>query len=282
MILEKATCESREPMISVVINTLNEEQNIGDCIESVRDFADEIVVCDMYSDDRTVEIAQAMGARVVYHERTGFVEPARHYAISQAKYEWVFVLDADERMTEPLALKLHEIAREDACDVVSLSVLYWYFGGWVRHGGFSENTWHRLFRKSVYLDVYTQNEETVHKNFSALKELENKIVLPSQFHILHLAYPTIEKYACKTLGRYAVIEAEHYYQQGRKFSFFRMIGEPLLDIGKRLIWKGGYRDGLRGFILIVLRAGYRFAIWANVWLLEELARQNDRASSTTE
>ena len=77
---------NKHSCISVVINTLNEENNIGACIESVQGFADEIVVCDMYSDDRTVEIAESYGAKVVFHERVGFVEPARFFAISQASF----------------------------------------------------------------------------------------------------------------------------------------------------------------------------------------------------
>jgi glycosyltransferase involved in cell wall biosynthesis len=209
----------------------------------------------------------------------GFVEPARHYAISQANQEWVLVLDADERMTEPLALKLAEIAQENICDVVSLSILYWYFGGWVHHGGFSPNKWHRFFRKSAYLKVYNSNEEIVHNNFEGLKQIKNKVILPPSFHILHLAYPTIEKYMCKTLGHYAVIEAEAYYQQGRRFSFLRMLGEPLYEIIKRFILKGGFRDGMRGFILVIFRAGYRFSIWANVWLLEQLEKKGKQPNS---
>ena len=122
--------------IALVINTLNEEKNIGDCIDSVGSLVNEIVVCDMYSDDRTAEIATLKGAQVVLHPRIGFVEPARKFAISQASQEWVLVLDADERMTPQLANRLIQVTQEDSCDVVSFWSLYWYFGGWVRHGGF--------------------------------------------------------------------------------------------------------------------------------------------------
>ena len=83
--------------ITLVINTLNEEGHIAGCINSAKSIADEIIVCDMYSDDDTVKIAESLGAKIVFHERTGFVEPARHFAISKASYEWVLVLDADEQ-----------------------------------------------------------------------------------------------------------------------------------------------------------------------------------------
>jgi len=261
--------------ISVVINTLNEEKNISACIKSVHDFADEIVVCDMYSDDRTVEIARSHGAKVVFHERVGFVEPARFFAISQASHEWVLVIDADERMTERLATKLRELARDKSVEVVSFWSLYWYFGGWVRYGKFFNNTWTRFFRKEIYLKTYDSNEENVHHNFSTLRAHPNNLRLGSEYHILHLAYPTIEKYVCKTVGMYARAEGEQYYKQGIRFSLRRLIGQPIRTFIDRFIVGQGYRDGIRGFILAVLYAGYRFNTWANVWLLEELAKQKD-------
>ncbi|MFM7859338.1 MAG: glycosyltransferase family 2 protein, partial [Flammeovirgaceae bacterium] len=98
--------------ISLVINTLNEEKNIGSCIESARKWVNEIVICDMHSADNTVEIAKQYNAKVIHHDRTGFVEPARYYAISQATCEWVLVLDADEQLTDALGEKLAVISKE--------------------------------------------------------------------------------------------------------------------------------------------------------------------------
>lgn len=254
--------------ISVVINTLNEEANIGDCIDSARGLADEIIVCDMNSDDRTAEIARQRGARVVLHARTGYVEPARRFAIEQARCEWVLVLDADERMTPTLAARLKEVARENTHDVVSFWSLYWYFGGWVRHGGFFSGHWRRLFRKDVYLSTYAETDERVHHNFDALKQSRRILQLPEDYYIEHYAYPTVEKYVSKTLGMYARIEGEQYVREGRRFSFMRLIGEPLKEVAVRFLMLRGYRDGIRGFILACLFAGYRFCVWANVWLLQ--------------
>jgi len=261
--------------ISVVINTLNEESNIGPCIDSVRGLADEIVVCDMHSDDRTVEIATQRGARIVSHPRTGFVEPARSYAILQATREWVLVLDADERMTATLAARLAHISQEGECDVVSFWSLYWYFSGWVRHGGFFHGMWRRFFRRSVYLETYTDSETQIHRNFEALLNAGKLIQLPSDCYIEHLAYPTIRKYVCKTLGTYAQIEAEQYVAAGRRFSLLRMLGEPAKELAVRFVIRRGYLDGMRGLILACLYAGYRFCVWANVW-----AEQHSRAATS--
>lgn len=260
-----------EPGIAVVINTLNEEANIGECIESVQGLADEIVVCDMYSDDRTVEIARQKSARVVFHARTGFVEPARRFAISQARREWVLVLDADERMTGLLSRKLKQVTNEDNFDVVSFWSLYWYFGGWVRHGRFFSGQWRRFFRRSVYLETYREAEEQIHHNFMSLCRAKRICQLSSDYYIQHLAYPTLEKYVTKTLGMYARIEGEQYVKLGRRFSLLRMIGEPVKEFCARFVWYRGYLDGMRGFILACLYAGYRFCVWANVWVLQESA-----------
>jgi len=264
--------------ISVVINTLNEESNIADCMASVRGLADEIVVCDMHSDDRTAEIARALGARVVYHPRTGFVEPARHYAISQASHDWVLVIDADERMTPGLKERLAEIARDDTCDLVSFCILFEYFGDFLRDGAFCANRFPRFFRKQVYLDNYDPSEEQVHQNFRMLEvRVAYKTELPPQFHLLHLAYPTIEKYVCKTVGMYARIEAEQMHERGVPFSLRKMLLQPIRAFVRSYLLRGGYRAGVRGLVKTVLYSVYRFTVWANLWFLYQPGR--DQAST---
>src|SRR3989344_2370341 len=95
--------------ISVVINTLNEEKNIERVIKSTS-WADEIIVCDMYSTDRTVEFARKSGAKIVFHKKLNYVEPARNFAISKASNEWVLILDSDEEIPSTLSEKLIRIA----------------------------------------------------------------------------------------------------------------------------------------------------------------------------
>lgn len=266
--------------ISLVINTLNEETNIGDCIDSVGSLADEIVVCDMHSADRTAEIATHKGARVILHPRVGFVEPARRFAISQACHEWVLVLDADERMTPQLAERLIQVTRDDACDVVSFWSLYWYFGGWVRHGGFFAGAW-RFFKQKIYLDTYRSTDERVHCNFQSLRSASRVLQLSRDYFIRHYAYDTIEKYITKTIGMYARIEAEEYANSGKKFSMFRLIGEPLREFLVRYILRQGFRDGMRGFILACLFSGFRFAVWANIWFMKEDRRSRELNSKNS-
>jgi glycosyltransferase involved in cell wall biosynthesis len=272
------------PGVTLVINTLNEEANIVACIESARRIADEILVCDMHSDDATVRLAEERGARVIFHPRTGFVEPARKFAISEARHEWVLVLDADERLTPKLAEKLRDLIKQDSCDVVSFWSLFWYFGGWVRHGGFFHGHWRKLFRKRTYLETYSSIEEKVHGNFQSLLKSGRIVFLPHDYYIEHYAYVDIEKYLSKTLGLYARIEGAQYAKSGRRFSLLRLFGEPAKEFLNRFFLKQGFRDGMRGLILTVLYSGYRFCVWANVWFVEQTAeRQEDttRAGSAS-
>lgn len=266
-------------LISAVINTLNEEQNIGDCIHSLHGFADEIVVCDMHSTDQTVAIAQRLGAQVTLIEANfGDFGRLRHLAVTQATGKWVLVIDADERLTPNLASKLREIAENDQAEVVNISNLYWYFGGWVYQGDFFQNNWPRFFQRAVYLSRFADFDEPIHSDLSVLKSVTRQISLPKKYYLKHYAYPTIEKYVNKTLGMYARLEAEQYFANGRRFSLLRLIGEPVKVFLDNYLVRQCFRDGKRGFILNVLFAGYRFTTWANVWLLEELERQKTTAA----
>ena len=263
-------------MITVVINTLNEEANISDCIKSVKDLAQEIIVCDMESEDDTQQIAKSLGAKVVMHERTGFVEPARKFAVEQATNEWVLVLDADERMTLRLAQRLKEIAQGVDLDVVRFWSLYWYFGDWVKHGGFFNNEWPRFFRKKVYLKSYKKEEQRIHRNFSTLLRHDRMIILGKEYHILHLAYHTVEMYLDKTVNKYSGLEANQYIADGGVFKMERMLYDPLRSLIGRYLLKKGYRDGVRGLILATLFAAHRFCFWAMVWFEGDKKKQEKR------
>jgi glycosyltransferase involved in cell wall biosynthesis len=269
--------------ISAVINTLNEQKNIADCILSVKDYVDEIVICDMHSNDRTVEIAQSLGARIVLYERVkGYWggEP-RRYAIQHAIGNWILMIDADERLTPELGMQLRQVAIDDYYDCVKFAKLTLYFGDFPRYGDFFLPNQPLFFRKDVYLNRYTGVENRPHNDWAAVSNIEKTLILPVKYHYIHLAYPTVEKYVVKTLGMYASIEGEQYFMQGRKFSVIRLVGEPFREFIHRFIFKTGYRDGMRGFILAILYACYRFTTWANVWFLEQQVMQEKKRSSET-
>lgn len=253
--------------VSLVINTLNEERDIASCINSAKHIVDEIIVCDMYSEDDTVKIASSLGAKIVYHKRTGFVEPARFFAISQAKHEWVLVLDADERMTSLLSNELIKNKNEGKNDVVYFWFLYNYFGKYIRYGGFYICL-PRFFKKEVYLKLFnTEDENRVHGNFNSLKSYDNNLKLPKGYHVLHEAYPDFEKFLRKGLCNYTLIESQGRFKRGEKISFLKLIIAPIKEFIKRYFLLLGFLDGKTGLILCYLKSQYSFYTLLNIWFL---------------
>ena len=125
----------KRPLISVVVNTYNEEKNLFRCLKSVEKFADEIVVVDMHSEDNSVKIAKSFGAQVYLHERMDYVEPARNFAIGKAKGKWILSLDPDEKISNELAKNLRFIAvnKSDEVDYVLVPRKNIVFGKWMEN-----------------------------------------------------------------------------------------------------------------------------------------------------
>jgi hypothetical protein len=138
--------ERGAPTVAAIIHTRNEERNVADAIRSVG-WADHVLVVDMESTDRTVEIAEALGAEVANHEHTGIVEPARNWALAHVDSDWVMVLDADERVPEPLARLLDRISSNDEADVVAIAWELWISGQRVENSGWGHHWHNRFFRR---------------------------------------------------------------------------------------------------------------------------------------
>jgi glycosyltransferase involved in cell wall biosynthesis len=256
--------------ITVVINTFNEASNIAKCIGSVKGFADEILICDMYSSDDTVRIAEDLGARVIFHEKIEYVEPARYFAVNAACNEWVLVLDADEQLTTGIKAKLKEAVADGKADLVRMGKLYYYFTKYIRHGGFYNENYPLMFRKELFIKNYSHKNAGIFKGFTHLTDNAKEIrYIDKSFFILHDAYPTIEKYVVKTEGKYAFIEAENMRRDGKKFRFFMLLFDPLKTFVKKYLLQRGFMEGTNGFILCVLYSSYRFNVWANLWMLEK-------------
>lgn len=259
----------KNPKISVVINTFNEEVHIKKCIESVLGFADEILVCDMYSDDRTVAIASDLGAKIIYHEKVGFVEPARYYAVSNATGDWILLLDADEYITDELGLKLRELIQQHEVDLITIGKLYFYFANYIKRGGFYLKSSPLFFKKDLYINNFTEENMKIFKGCIHLKPASKKTIeIGDTYYIWHDAYPSIEKFVSKTNSKYAFIEAKQMHSDGKKFSLYKLLWDPTKTFLKKYLYQLAILDGINGLILCVLYANYRFNVWANLWQIE--------------
>lgn len=242
------------PKISAIIHTLNEEANIANAIRSVTTWVDEVIVVDMYSDDRTVEIAESHGAKVFQHERTGFVEPAREFAEQQATGDWIFVLDADEVASYPLSQTLLRIAREEKVDVCCLPRLN-YFGGFpLLHSGWGpkQDLVQRFYRKGYLLHPKNVHGRPVLKEGSRIVDLSFQDGSAS----IHFSYINVS-HVIQKLDRYTNIEAAELFEKGKKAGFREILVRPVLEFINRYVRRKGCLDGWPGFYYCVLMLFYK-------------------------
>lgn len=244
--------------ISVVINTLNEERNVGRAIESVK-WADEIIVCDMYSEDKTVEIAKKLGAKIFCHKREDFVEPARNFAISKASNDWVLILDSDEEIPQSLALKIEELTKNaDNVNYVEIPRKNTIFNKWMKASMWWPDYHIRLFRKGK---VVWNN--TIHSK----PQIEGKgVILPQEepFAITHHNYQFVSQFI-ERMNRYSSIQARELKNQSVVFEWEDLIEKPLGEFLSRFFAQKGYLDGLHGFALSLLQAFSFFVVYLKLW-----------------
>lgn len=242
--------------VSVVIHTLNEEKNIKNCLESVK-WADEIVVVDMFSEDKTVDIARQYTEAIFLHERCGgYADPARQFGLNQTTHEWVLAVDADELVPVTLKDQLLRLAADDACDIVYIPMQNYLFGQQMRGCGWGvDQVWHvRFFKKSC---VHYSSQ--IHNYMSIIRPSTRALRLYGEGHALvHFNYIDFEHFLEK-LNRYTTIEAKTAYLAGEKFNLEESWGKSISQIQDIAIHKGGYeKDGVYGLGLGLLMALYHF------------------------
>ncbi len=247
--------------ISLVVNTLNEEANIADCIASVSGFADEVIVVDMESSDRTASIASSFGAVVHTIPREKFVDPARNKALSFASGDWILVLDADERLTPAVAAELKKTADGDMAEVVNVPFEVHMFGRIVRYSGW-QDTRKKVFFKNGFLK-YTATE--VHGQPECkgrLAELDK-----NKGQIVHLNYRDIGHFF-KKLNDYTDGEALKLVRTGGRNTPLKGIYWGLRHFFRRYLLQSGYRDGYTGLMLCAFMGFYWFLAFCKAWELE--------------
>src|SRR3990167_2745812 len=244
--------------ISVVINTLNEEENLPRALKSVKDWAGEIVVVDMHSDDKTVEIAKKYGARVFTHKKTGYVEPARNYAITKATCEWILVLDGDEEIPDSLARKLTELKDNDSISYYAVPRKNIVFDKWLTHSRWWPDRNIRFFKKgAVEWAREIHSVPLTHGKGADIDAIED-------LAIVHHHYSSVSQYI-KRHDRYSTIMAKEKYKNGEKFNWKLLISKPVGEFLSRYFAGEGYKDGVHGLVLSTLQAFVEFLIYVKLW-----------------
>jgi len=254
--------------VSVLINTLNEEENIRNCLESVK-WADEIILVDMYSDDKTVDIAKEYTDKIFMHDRMGYVEPARQFALEKATNNWILVLDADELISITLKKELLKIKEEDFYEVVYIPRKNYFFGEEMKATGWGpmNDKLLRFFKKNK-----VNFSSRIHKSIQVSKNAK-KIDLDKKAFIVHFNYLGVEHFLYK-LNKYTTIEAENSYDNNEKFRLKNLIFSPIKEFLIRYVFQKGFKDGIKGFVLSFLMATYRLSSQIKLFFIEKYQNKN--------
>ena len=241
--------------LSVVIITFNEEANLARTLASVA-WADEIVVVDSGSTDRTREVAESYRAKFYVEQWKGFAAQ-KNSALAKATGDWILSLDSDEEVEPALAQEIQAVLGANP------SVAgFWaprknfFLGRWIKHGGFYPDPKLRLFRRGAgqFEDRLVHEDLHIEGTTASL-----------QHHLLHHAYPTIEDYV-EHMNRYSTLGAQMAVEKRpRGFSFVDIVVRPRLTFFYNYVLRLGFRDGREGLLLHLYHADYVSWKYAKAW-----------------
>lgn len=234
--------------ISVVILTLNEEKNIARCIDSVLELADDIVVVDSFSTDRTPEIcAGYKQVRFIQHAFEGYIEQ-KNWAITQAKYPHILSLDADEAASDKLIKEIVRVKENWDADGYEMNRLTNYCGRWIKHCGWYPDRKLRLWdsRKGKWAGTNPHDKFEMEKG-AIIKRLKGDI------H--HYSYYTIQQHIDQ-IQKFTDISAKMKFDKGKKISNTMVITRFFFVFIKKYFFKLGFLDGYYGFIICSLSSFY--------------------------
>ena len=248
--------------ITAIIPTLNEENHIADAIKLVN-FADEIIVIDSFSSDRTVEIAEKMNVKIIKRTFDDF-SSQKNFAITQAKYDWIYILDADERVTPELELEILEAVKKPK-DFVGFYVRrrFYFAEEKINYCGWQRDKVVRLFLKEhcTYSGVV---HETI-KTKGELGFLINKID--------HFGYRNYDHFIFK-INHYSTLKARELFEKGKKVNAFHLLIKPTARFFIHYVIRLGFLDGLAGLILAKILAYSVFTRYIKLWLLNKNIDEN--------
>ncbi len=240
--------------LSAVVVTLNEEERLRACLESVA-WADEIVVVDAESHDKTVQVAREFTDRVLVRPWPGFAAQ-KNFGLEQATGDWLLSLDADEEVSPELRDEVRALLRaRHAADGYAVPRRNLFLGQWIRHGGLYPDWQVRLFRRGRGRFVARDVHESV--------EVEGGLGRLAG-HLVHRSYRDLSDFF-ERAHRYSTLAARDLVRQGRAARARELVLRPLGRFLSMYVAHRGFLDGRKGLLLAALYAYYVFMRTAKVW-----------------
>jgi glycosyltransferase involved in cell wall biosynthesis len=252
--------------LSVVIITYNEERNIERCLKSVVDVADEIVVVDSFSKDRTREICEQYQAKFIEHEFKGHIQQ-KNWAITQAANSFVLSLDADEALDEDLKNSIIEIKKSGTKDGYYMNRLTNYCGHWVRHSGWYPDKKLRLWdsNKGCWKGINPHDKYEMHEGDTVTGHIKG--------NILHYSYYKIEDHY-RQMEYFTDIASKAYFEIGKKAPLYKLIINPVAKFISHFFLKAGFLDGITGYRISRISAYATFLKYSKLRKLYNRSKQS--------
>jgi len=251
-----ASNESNPPHVSACIITRDEEDRLGPCLDSL-DWCDELLVVDSHSTDQTRQLAAARGARVIERDWPGHVAQ-KEFAVRAARHDWVFCIDADERVSPELRAAIEAERRGEFAGAAGYEVsrVSSYLGRWIRHGTWYPDWKLRLFdrRRGGWGGRDPHDRAQVS---GGVRRLAGEL--------RHEPYRSFDDHL-RTIDRYTSIMAEAMRAEGRRAHLSDVIMRPPARFFVFFFWRRGFLDGWRRLLLAYLAAPYVLLKYAKLWV----------------
>ncbi len=245
--------------LSIAIITFNEEHNIARCLESVKDIADEVIVVDSFSQDKTAAICREYGVQLSQREFPGHIEQKNH-ALSLCTHPYILSLDADEALSSDLRDSIKRVKENWQGAGYCFNRLTNYAGHWVRHCGWYPDRKLRLIKKDQ-----AQWQGVNPHDILKLKDGQKETWIPGDLY--HYSYDSISDHIRQT-NKFTTIAAKASFEKGVRSSQFKIITRPILKFLRDYIFKLGFLDGRYGFIICYINALSAFLKYAKIKELE--------------
>lgn len=235
--------------LSVVIITLNEEKNIERCIQSIQPIADEIVVVDSFSTDKTKEICLAQGVNFVEQQFLGHIEQ-KNFAVSKATSPYILSLDADEALSEKAIAEILQIKNNWSADGYYFNRLTNYCGKWIHHCSWYPDKKLRLWDSRLGKWAGVNPHDRYEMNVNATIKSVNA-------DILHYSFHSINQHI-QQINFFTDISSKAAFDKGKRSDLFQIIFKPIVKFLRDYFLHRGFLDGYYGFVICANSAHAKF------------------------